>query len=55
LFTCRLNFQIYLSLIHGFLSLYLQKKKKNMLAPEKKGLAPELLLVLSTPGDKDFH
>jgi hypothetical protein len=25
-------------------------KKKNMLAPEKKGLAPELFLVLSTPG-----
>jgi hypothetical protein len=25
------------------------KKKNNMLAPEKKGLAPELFLVLSTP------
>jgi hypothetical protein len=25
------------------------KKKKNMLAPEKKGLAPVLFLVLSTP------
>jgi hypothetical protein len=23
--------------------------KRNMLAPEKKGLAPELFLVLSTP------
>jgi hypothetical protein len=37
IFTWRLNFQIQ---IHGFLSLYLQKKK-NM-------LAPELFLVLST-------
>jgi hypothetical protein len=36
-----------LSLIHGFLSPYLRKKN---LAPEKKGLAPELFLVLSTPG-----
>jgi hypothetical protein len=34
--------------IHGFLSPYLQKKKK-VLAPEKKGLAPELFLVLSIP------
>jgi hypothetical protein len=34
--------QLYLSLIHGFLSPYLQKKKKK--------LAPELFLVLSTPG-----
>jgi hypothetical protein len=30
------------------LSPYLHTKKK-MLAPEKKGLAPELFLVLSTP------
>jgi hypothetical protein len=34
-------------LIHGFLGPYLQK---NMLAPEKKGPAPELFLVLSTSG-----
>jgi hypothetical protein len=39
IFTWRLNFQIYLSLIHDFLSLCFQK---NM-------LAPELFLVLSTP------
>jgi hypothetical protein len=26
-------------------------KKKNMLAPEKKGLAPELFLVLSIPAE----
>jgi hypothetical protein len=39
------------SLIHGFLSPYLQKK---LLAPEKKGLAPELFLVLSTPGHRIF-
>jgi hypothetical protein len=38
---------LYLSLIHGFLSPYLQKKK--MLAPEKRGLARELFLVLCTP------
>jgi hypothetical protein len=25
------------------------RKKRNMLAPENMGLAPELLLVLSTP------
>jgi hypothetical protein len=43
--TWRLNFQIYLSLIHDFLSPYLHKKK--MLAPEKNGLAPELFLFLS--------
>jgi hypothetical protein len=24
--------------------------KKNILAPEKKGLAPELFLIFSTPG-----
>jgi hypothetical protein len=46
IFTWHLNFKIYLSLIHGFLSLYLQN---NMLAPEKKGLASELFLVLSPP------
>jgi hypothetical protein len=34
-------------LIHGFISPYLQKKKKK-LAPEKKGLAPELSLILFT-------
>jgi hypothetical protein len=39
------------NLIHGFLSPYLQK---YMLAPEKKGLAPELFLVLSTPGVIDW-
>jgi hypothetical protein len=27
-------------------------KKKNMLTPEKKGQAPELFLVLSTPAIK---
>jgi hypothetical protein len=43
MFTWRLNF-------HGFLSPYLQK---NMPALEKKGLAPELFLVLSTPGHND--
>jgi hypothetical protein len=43
IFTWRLNFQIYLSLSRGFLSPYLQKKKK-------KALAPELFLVLSTSG-----
>jgi hypothetical protein len=31
------------NLIHGFLSPYLQKRKKK--APEKTGLAPELFLV----------
>jgi hypothetical protein len=48
-FYLALNFYIQ---IHGFLSLYLQIKqtnKKKNLAPEKKGLAPELFLVLSTP------
>jgi hypothetical protein len=29
--------------------------EKNMLAPEKKGLAPELFLVLSTPEQCCFH
>jgi hypothetical protein len=43
MFTWCLNFQIQ---INGFLSPYLQK---NMLAPEKKGLASELFSVLSTP------
>jgi hypothetical protein len=28
--------------------------KKNMLAPEKKGLAPELFLVLSTSDPEDL-
>jgi hypothetical protein len=46
------NFQVYLSLIHGFLSPYFPKKKKiyiYMLPPEKKGLIPEIFLILSTP------
>jgi hypothetical protein len=32
-----------------FLVRFCKKKKKKKLAPEKKGLAPELFLVLSTP------
>jgi hypothetical protein len=29
--------------------------EKKMLAPEKKGLAPELFLVLSTPKYNHYH
>jgi hypothetical protein len=42
-------------LILGFLSPYFPKKKIYMLAPEKKGLAPKLFLVLATPDYKHLE
>jgi hypothetical protein len=41
--------KLYLNLINGFLSPYLGEREGKKEAPEKKGLAPELFLVLSAP------